>query len=136
MSQMLLNRIQLLPEPVELCMVLRVIAQQGQYSSIQSIAATLGIKADFVKGVLIEANKKGYVTNDKGALKLHIPEPPAAPQGDNSPEPDDYIKACERLREWALVRQEHAQEYAKPGTAQWARRMAAISKAHQQRATA
>lgn len=122
MSQMLFNRIQLLPEPVELCMVLRVIAQQGKYSSIQSIAATLGIKPDFVKKVLIEANQKGYVTNDKGALMLHIPEPPAAPQGDNSPIPDEYIKAAERLREWALIKVEHKAEPVQLGMAQWAAR--------------
>lgn len=135
MNADLLNRIQALPEPIEICMVLRVIAQQGPYSSIHSIASPLKVKRDFVKRLLIQANKSGYVTNEQGQLILHIPEQ-EAPERDNSPEPDDYIKACEKLREWALVKSEHAAEPVKIGSPEWVRNMSAISRAYRSRKTA
>lgn len=133
MNVEILKNIQALPEPVELCMILRVIAMQGPYSSIQSIASTLTVKRSFVKELLIIAHERGYVTNEQGQLILHIPELQEAPQGDNSPEPDEYIKAAERLREWALIKSEHTAEPVITGSPEWFKQMRAISRAHQQR---
>lgn len=137
MTNNLLSRLDALDLAIHESLILRTIIHRSVDGiaeiGINGISHILGLKQKFIRDVLIDLRDRHYIEVVKNGLRVTLPEPEMREQPELQAPGSDYIQAAKRLNAWYAMKESVKQDPPKPGSAEWIKHMAQLSRQHKER---